>query len=291
MEIEEENSQNSISSCQSTSSTQDSTKKIYNHLFSLNSDEEYWAFLRNRMPRTHGLNSHSRTYCKVDKTVAKHPTNRFPILSFSYFYDVIITMLSLGVSDMSGHYHPVYFALVSQENGDTFEWFFGSLIYLYSLFGVDFRIYPKVFMMDASDATYNAVRKCFPDAKILMCFFHVKFNCKKMYSKKGLKIADWKIVDADINILHETLSQDEFNIKWDKIEKKWQELGYTNWLAYFKQEWMNTSEPEKARWNNWQMFQVGPGRPSTNNAIESFHRVIKTVWTKHDKRIFSYLFY
>ena len=74
MEIEEENSQNSISSCQSTSSTQDSTKKIYNHLFSLNSDEEYWAFLRNRMPRTHGLNSHSRTYCKVDKTVAKHPT-------------------------------------------------------------------------------------------------------------------------------------------------------------------------------------------------------------------------
>jgi hypothetical protein len=26
------------------------------------------------MPRTHGLNSHSRTYCKVDKTVAKHPT-------------------------------------------------------------------------------------------------------------------------------------------------------------------------------------------------------------------------
>ena len=73
MEIDE-NSQNSISSCQSTSSTQDTCKKIYNHLFSLNSEEEYQAFIRNRMPRTQGLNSHSRTYCKVDKTVAKHPT-------------------------------------------------------------------------------------------------------------------------------------------------------------------------------------------------------------------------
>ena len=98
-----------------------------------------------------------------------------------------------------------------------------------------------------------------------------------------MKLADWRIVEDDINSIHETLSQTEFDMKWLEVEKKWQKAGYSNFLEYFKKEWCNQTEPDKARWNNWQMFQVPPGRPSTNNAIESFHRVIKTVFTKHVK--------
>jgi hypothetical protein len=98
-----------------------------------------------------------------------------------------------------------------------------------------------------------------------------------------LKYDDWCIVEADIKTLHETLNQQEFDKKWLNVETKWQNAGYIKFLAYFKKEWCNQTDPDKARWNNWQMFQVPPGRPSTNNAIESFHRVIKTVFTKHVK--------
>jgi hypothetical protein len=87
--------------------------------------------------------------------------NRFPLMRFS-------------VSDMSGHFHLVLFALVSQEKQEDFVWFFQTLIYLYSLFGIELKAKVQVVMMDACEACYLAVRQCVPDAKILMCFFHVK---------------------------------------------------------------------------------------------------------------------
>lgn len=126
--------------------------------------------------------------------------NRFPLMSF-------------GVSDLSGHFHPVYFACLSHEKEEDFIWFFESLILLYSFFNVSFRDIPKVIMIDAADASYNAVRKSFPNAKILMCYFHVKYNCKKNYSNYGLTNKDWKLVDVDIDYLHASMSQEEFNEK------------------------------------------------------------------------------
>ena len=60
--------------------------------------------------------------------------------------------------------------------------------------------------MDASGATYNAVQKCFPNSKILMCYFHVVFNCKKMYKDKGLSSSDWNIVHDDIANLHSCMT-------------------------------------------------------------------------------------
>ena len=73
-----------------------------------------------------------------------------------------------GVSDISDHFYPVYFACLSHEKEEDFIWFFESLILLYSFFNVSFRDIPKVIMIDAADASYNAVRKCFLNAKVLI---------------------------------------------------------------------------------------------------------------------------
>ena len=74
--------------------------------------------------------------------------------------------------------------------------------------------------MDSSDSSYNTVQKCFPNAKVLMCFFHVKFNCKKNYRDYGLTNLDWNIVESDIDFLHASLNQHEFDLKVEKIFKK-----------------------------------------------------------------------
>ena len=75
-------------------------------------------------------------------------------------------------------------------------------------------------MMDACEA-YNAVRRSFPNARILMCFFHVKFNCKKNYRNYGLNNSDWKVVEEDIDSLHSCLNQEEFDQKSNLIVQKW----------------------------------------------------------------------
>ena len=68
-------------------------------------------------------------------------------------------------------------------------------------------------MMDAADASYNAVRKIFQDAKVLMCFFHVKYNFKKNYSNYGFTNKDWKLIEVDIDYLHASMCQEEFKVK------------------------------------------------------------------------------
>ena len=74
--------------------------------------------------------------------------NRFPLMT-------------TGVGDLSGHLHPIYFALVSQETEEDFVWLFQPLISLCSLFYIDFSKIPLVVMMDACGASYNAVKNGF----------------------------------------------------------------------------------------------------------------------------------
>ena len=69
-----------------------------------------------------------------------------------------------------------------------------------------------------------------------MCFFHVKFNCKKNYKDCGLTTEDWKILDSDIDYLHECLGETEFKLKKDEIIEKWTKLGWINWLEYFSKQ-------------------------------------------------------
>ena len=51
-----------------------------------------------------------------------------------------IPLMSFGVSDISGHFHPVNFALVSHEKEEDFIWFFETLINLYSFFALIFEM-------------------------------------------------------------------------------------------------------------------------------------------------------
>jgi hypothetical protein len=49
-----------------------------------------------------------------------------------------------------------------------------GLLNLAYLIGLDFE--PEYIMQDSAEASYNAARTIFPNAIILMCFFHVMQN-------------------------------------------------------------------------------------------------------------------
>ena len=81
-----------------------------------------------------------------------------------------------------------------------------------------------------------------------------------------------------MDFLHASLNQHEFDLKIEKILKKCHEKKWDKWTAYFNNEWLS-----KTRFNNWQMFHIKAGYPNTKNAIESFHKILKRIFTSYVK--------
>ena len=64
-----------------------------------------------------------------------------------------------GITDIAGEFHPIAYYITSHEKEEDFEEFFICLKNLAEEMNLDFS--PEHLMMDASDATYNAVFKLF----------------------------------------------------------------------------------------------------------------------------------
>ena len=87
--------------------------------------------------------------------------NRFPLDVFA-------------VTDMHGTLHPIAFMLSSFETVYDFDLFYSGLIELARVLNLNFD--PEYIMQDACAASYSSACKYFPDAVVLMCFFHVIQN-------------------------------------------------------------------------------------------------------------------
>ena len=97
-----------------------------------------------------------------------HIDGTYKITCFGY------PLLVYGVSDHSGHLHPVCFAIVSGESKEDFKHFYKGLIDL----SVELKLsyMPEFIMQDAQSASKAGAFEFFKDTKFLMCYFHVKKN-------------------------------------------------------------------------------------------------------------------
>ena len=86
--------------------------------------------------------------------------SRFPFLVF-------------GRSDYSGQFHPIAVALMKREGSGDYHWFLNYII-SFCLNSLELKIENKIlyFMIDASDAEFNAVQAVFPNSSVLRCWFH-----------------------------------------------------------------------------------------------------------------------
>jgi len=96
--------------------------------------------------------------------------NRFPVMV-------------LGITDIAEEFHPIAYCVTTHEKEEDFIAFFSAVKKLSTELDLSFN--PDFLMMDASDPTYNAASKIFPDTTILMCYFHLMQNvqkkCKTMF--------------------------------------------------------------------------------------------------------------
>lgn len=108
-------------------------------------------------------------------------------------------LLVAGVSDRSGSFHLVAFALTSHRREAQWTLFFNDIKETYTaIFGSPPNVH--FIMGDADRAQQNASNEVFPAAESLMCFFHVVKNCKDKLAGYSRDI--YLKIMQDISIIH-----------------------------------------------------------------------------------------
>ena len=142
-----------------------------------------------------------RLFSNIDKNGVHHIDGTYKITRNGF------PLILYGVTDIQGHFHPICFVVSSHENETDYEHFYDGLIRLADQLNLEFS--PDYIMQDAWRASYNAVKKFFPDCKVLMCYFHVVDNIRK--HKKLIPIDKYEELKDDITEIHMSSNEKEFN--------------------------------------------------------------------------------
>lgn len=183
-------------------------------------------------------------------------------------------LIIYGVTDIRGHFHLVSFMISSHETYEDFHLFYQGMQTLAAQLKIEFN--PRFLMQDACQASFNAARAVFPDAIVLMCYFHVKQNIRKNLSKSHILSKEvYNEFETDVTNLHYSNTEEEYNERLVMLRKKYSE--YSAAMEYMEKQWLS------GPFSNWQIFRNNPGYANTNSNIESFNASFKRDYTKFFK--------
>lgn len=183
-----------------------------------------------------------------------------------------------GTTDSDRKFHLFGLTIIKSETIEDVKWTLETLEEALASIGdtTSLRKYNRV-VADGSPAIRAAAEEFFgKDNKILigMCYFHVLTNVRKNGAKYEKSLDVRKKCRNDISAMSELVFNNEFTIAKRLFLQKWEELSPD--LA----EYINSQYFEKL--NNWHVGAL-PGFPITNNSLEAFNGVFKTIYTDHQR--------
>jgi hypothetical protein len=101
---------------------------------------------------------------------------------------------------------------------------------------------------------------------------------------RGKPMKEQKDILHDIDELHLTTSQTEYNELYRITFRKWCEQ-HSAFAYYFENQWNSGSA-----FNQWKVFCCPPGVANTNNSLESFNAMFKRSYTNHTRHTMSALY-
>ncbi len=116
-------------------------------------------------------------------------------------------------------------------------------------FGHEFD--PDFIMMNASDSSYNAAIKCFPNYKVLMCYFDLMKNIRKE-CERPLSAAKYEYLLDDIRSIHMSESPRKNATQLEAFKDIWNKKS-TREVYNYLNTWFN------GRLSNWRIFHNPPG--------------------------------
>jgi hypothetical protein len=179
-------------------------------------------------------------------------------------------VLVIGITDVQQQFHPLSINVISHRDSDTYYRAFEEFKLLLRLIYPDVEFSPDFIMTDCDDSERKAALLSFPMTTHLMCFFHVQKNVKEHLRKQSKAIQEQ--YKKDVQDLHESIDQKEYDSKYQEIFNKWS-VSLPEFANYFDSQWNN------GNFVSWKIFNSSPGVATTNNALESFNKTIKKSYT------------
>jgi hypothetical protein len=173
-------------------------------------------------------------------------------------------VLVIGTTDRNRQFHCFGVGVCTDEKTEDFKFIFNSLKNeVARIFNT--QISPSTLISDAAKSIQNSFRAVFgEDVLVIMCWAHMKKNVQKKVDSLIPKEARQEIL-ADIDSLQLSQSTEVFEKASNLFLKKWNE--HKEFVKYFSAEWLKSNK-------NW--FEGAKKLvPSTNNALESYNRVMK----------------
>jgi hypothetical protein len=139
---------------------------------------------------------------------------------------------------------------------------------------LNYEYKPKYLIADAAGAITSGFAQVYGENyKRIMCWFHMKKAVENSAEYKSICADDRDKLMIDLTVLQKAESEEIFSAAFILFKRKWKK--YDSFFQYFEPQWIN----QLPGWYEGFATCV----PSTNNALESFNRVIKDQKTMRER--------
>lgn len=173
-------------------------------------------------------------------------------------------VLVCGTTDQNRKFHPLCLTISSNEQKEDFKLMFQGLKdKIQEIFESSWN--PKVLVCDAAKSIQNAFLEVFGEHVVVrMCWAHAKRKIQERIARIKNKVLRDDILN-DVDALHSITDANIFDAASEAFVQKYEDE--IEFVTYFRAQWLLQNR-------NW-FLGAAPNSPSTNNALESFNRVIK----------------
>lgn len=200
-----------------------------------------------------------------------------PIIHADATYKLIwqgFPVFVVGKTDLHRAFHPFGIGVCTTETAKDFEFIFAAIKEgVLKVFDEKFE--PKYLISDAAKAIHNGAKKVYgDDIFIIMCAFYMYKNVRQKlpsFLRDSVKQAQFLY---DLQKLQLAKSDEVFDVAVILFMDKWR-IESDALIQYFKTEWVDQ--------NRFWYEGCANLIPSTNNAMESFNRLIKDEQTLRER--------
>lgn len=177
-------------------------------------------------------------------------------------------LILVGGIDANQKFHLLAFSVTTREETSNYKFLFETLRdCIKQQHQKDFN--PEILVADGAGAIAKGFKEAFVDNEvtIVMCYFHVLKNVKKMMgSKHHVALVDRGKIIKDIDDIHDSFSKEVFERSIHLFVEKWKHE-YEDFCSYFADTWLI----KHPGWYNGFLHKC----PSTNNGVEGFNSNLK----------------
>ena len=130
-----------------------------------------------------------------------------------------------------------------KEMEDNYQWALSKLKSLFEPHDI-----PSVFITDRESAVIKAIRGVFPDARHMLCMFHITKNVEQYYKPMFQTTSVWTKLFDDWQLVTKSTSEEEFFTRWEELKKDWSE--FPNCIDYLTRTWFPHREAFVLAWTN-----------------------------------------